>query len=101
MKTRHILLSALIAAAHAVAGELPSDVQAFVERRDGCEHFRGEPWDAGDDPEVRSRREFIFDSIARLCTGTDKALAKLRRKYRNNPGVLERLRRYEDSIEAQ
>lgn len=85
----------------AVAHDLPADVQAFIDERDGCDHFRGEPWGAGDDPEIKERREFIFKNIKKLCTGTDKRLAELRNKYRNDPAVIERLRVYEDSIEPQ
>ncbi len=83
------------------AHDLPADVQSFIDARDGCDHFRGEPWGAGDDPEVKERREFIFENIKKLCTGTDKRLAELRIKYRNDPVMVERLRVYEDSIELQ
>ncbi|MHB1140155.1 MAG: hypothetical protein ACYC1T_00160 [Sulfuricaulis sp.] len=85
----------------AAAHDLPVDVQSFIDDRDGCDHFRGEPWGAGDDPEVKERREFIFENIKKLCTGTDKRLAELRNKYRNDPVVIERLRVYEDNIELQ
>ena len=77
----------------------PSDVQLFSDTREGCDHFRGEPWRQGDDPEFKERRDFIFKNIEELCKGTDKRLAKLRDKYRENPAIIERLRRYEDHIE--
>ena len=78
---------------------LPSDVKSFVDERDGCDHFRGEPWDGGDDPEVKERRDFIFQNIKHLCTGTDMRLKALRHKYRNDQAIIEHLKTYEDRIE--
>jgi len=80
---------------------LPPDVKSFVDRRDGCDHFRGEPWDGGDDPVIKERREFIFQNLKDLCTGTDKQLEELRAKYRNNPVIIKLLGRYEDRIEMK
>ena len=80
---------------------LPSDVKLFVERRDGCDHFRGEPWPEADDPESKERREFILRNIRELCTGTDGRLAELRNKYRNSPVLSELLNEYEDRIELK
>lgn len=79
---------------------LPSDVQRFREQRAICEHFRDEPWDAGNEPEIKARRAFIVRNIQKFCTGTDKRLASLRHKYRNKPLLLHRLRDYEDQIEV-
>jgi hypothetical protein len=81
--------------------KLPSDLRAYVDRRDGCDHFRGEPWDLGDDPEVKERREFIFRQINTLCRGTDKQLAGLRKKYAKNKEVVQKLAGYEDAIERK
>jgi hypothetical protein len=81
------------------APTLPAEVRAFIDDRDGCDHFRGEPWSSGDDPDIKERREFIFENIRKLCTGTDKRLASLRKKYRGNLTVLKQLRQYEDTIE--
>lgn len=80
---------------------LPADVKSFVDRRDGCDHFRGEPWDSGEDPVIKERREFIFKNIKDLCTGTDKQLEELRNKYSNNPVIFELLGKYEDKIEIK
>lgn len=91
---------AMFAAAAAAGSALPPDVQAFVAQRDVCEHFRGEPWASGNEPEVKERREFIFMNIKKFCAGTDKRLADLRRKYRDDPRVIDRLGDFEDTIEA-
>jgi hypothetical protein len=80
---------------------LRADVKSFVERRDGCDHFRGEPWDNGDEPEVRGRREFIFQNLKNLCTGTDKQLNELRDKYRDNKVVFNFLEKYENRVEMK
>ena len=80
---------------------LPSDIQTFIDQREGCDHFRGEPWDSGNDPEVKERREFIFQNLKKLCTGTDKRLADLRQKYRDNPVVSDYLNNYEAHIELK
>ena len=80
---------------------LRADVKLFLEKRDGCDHFRAEPWSGGDDPEVKWRRDFIFQNIKDLCTGTDIDLEKLRNKYRNDRVMLELLKRYEDRIELK
>lgn len=100
MKLALLFLSLAAICSHAIAvGPMPTDVRSFIDQRDGCDHFRGEPWDSGNEPEVKERREFIFQNIKKLCTGTDKRLAGLRRKYRNNPEIIDRLRSYEDRIE--
>ena len=80
---------------------LPTDVKSFVEQRDGCDHFRGEPWPEGNNPEDKERRDFISKNLKNLCTGTDNSLKKLRNKYRNNPAIVELLRKYEDRIERR
>jgi hypothetical protein len=83
------------------AESLPADVQSFIDIRQICDHFRGEPWDTGDEPKIKERREFIIESIKKYCTGTDKRLRELRSKYSDTPKIVERLREYEDHIEAQ
>jgi hypothetical protein len=78
--------------------KIPNDIHAFVDRRDGCDHFRGEPWDLGDDPVVKERREFIFRQINTLCRGTDKQLTGLRKKYAKNNDAVQKLVEYEDGL---
>jgi len=87
-------LTVLIPAAFA-QGKLPPDVNRYVERRDNCDHFRGEePYDA-------ARREFLTKQLKAFCTGTDRQLEALKRKYRKNKAVLIRLQDYEVQIEAK
>ena len=41
----------------------------------------------------------IEREMRRLCTGTDRKLEKLKRKYSRNPTVLQRLNEFEENIE--
>jgi len=89
---------------------LPLDVLSFVNRRDGCDHFRGEPTDfdeaylnqAGEDGlrEQRERAEFINQNIAELCTGTDAQLRALKVRYdAADSSIIKLLNTYEPTIE--
>ena len=100
---KHLCVAVLLTLSSAVlaAESLPADVQSFIHTRQACDHFRGEPWNPGDEPEIKERREFILESIKKYCTGTDKRLAELRSKYGDNPRIIERLREYEDHVEAR
>lgn len=81
--------------------DLPAEVASFIEERNTCEHFLGEPYEGeGASAEMEERREFIFESYEIYCAGTDRRLAALRKRYRDNPVVLERLKKYEEKIEA-
>ena len=103
MNARYLLITLLLAGAQAACAaqqQLPADVRAFSDRREACDYFRGEPWDMGDAPEIRQRREFIFAKVKRLCRGTDRQLSALRRKYSGNAGITARLRDYETIIET-
>lgn len=80
---------------------LPSDVRSFANQRDGCDHFRGEPWPPGDEPQARQRREFVLQNIRNLCAGTDERLAALRSKYRHDRAINEFLGGYEGRIETR
>lgn len=79
--------------------KVPIEVRHFIEERDICEHFLDEPYD-GDTPQMRERRAFIQESIEIYCSGTDRRLAALRKRYKNNLAVIKRLKQYEDKIEA-
>ena len=101
MKRLAAVTALVVVSTISTAAELPVGVQLFIDKRNICDHFRGEPWDPGDEPEIKERREFNFKNIRELCTGTDKRLTHLRHKYRNNQKVIDRLRDYEDKIELR
>ena len=87
----------------------PADIRDFIDVRDSCDHWRGEPWATDeeirndDDPADRqaqvARRKEIFDAIKESCTGTDKRLAALKAAYAGNPKILQLLDEYETDIE--
>jgi hypothetical protein len=91
-----LFLALLVLPCHSNAqSRLPRDIAQFMERRDACDHFRGEePYDAG-------RRKLLEDKTRQLCTGTDRKLAALKLKYKNQAKVLVKLNEYEPQIEAR
>lgn len=75
------------------APPLPAEVAQYIERRDRCEHWRGEEiYD-------KERELEVLAGLCRDCVGSDKQLAALRDKHRKNVHVTERLLRYEHKIE--
>ena len=90
------LLFALTATPQA---HLPEDVEAFVVERDACDHFRGVPTE-GDSPEQVERRAFVKESLEIYCSGTDRRLAALKRRYSGNAAAISALGKYEPVIEG-
>jgi hypothetical protein len=89
-----LALVGLAAPSFAQQPSLPDDVSAFVTRRDGCDHFRGEEATDSD------RRAQIEEALNRLCRGSDAGLARLKRQYSGNKAVMTVLERYDPDIEA-
>jgi hypothetical protein len=89
-----LLMSASIVLAK---NPLPRDVQKFVDRREGCDHMRGEM----PDPSENQRMKEVNREIEKLCKGTDGQLVQLKKKYASNRQVMQRLNEYEDGIEAR
>jgi hypothetical protein len=95
-----ILLGLVCAIPHARAVDrsapsgLPVDVAEYKERRDLCDHFRGE------DPYDEERRKFLEENMKKFCVATDKELASLKTKYKKNEAVLKALSGYEDEVEG-
>ena len=78
---------------------LTQDVDAFVIERQACDHFREEPTE-GSSPDQIERREFVRDSFDIYCAGTDRRLAALKHRFKDNPAVMARLSGYETSVEG-
>ncbi|HZD41479.1 MAG TPA: hypothetical protein VE131_12195 [Terriglobales bacterium] len=74
--------------------DLPSDVARFKKRRDICDHFRGE------EPYDEERRKFLKENLRKYCSGSDKELASLKKKYSDSIAVLKALAGYEGKIEG-
>lgn len=73
--------------------DLPPDVVTFRLKRDECDHLRGE------EPTDSARAAFLKYGMERTCTGTDAALAALRRRHAGNPAAIAALAGYADTIE--
>jgi hypothetical protein len=86
----------VLVTAHVLAQPaLPKDVEQFVAKREGCDHFRGEI----PDPDQKQRMREVNRELKSLCTGTDNALARLKAKYANNAVVMQTLGEFEPQIE--
>jgi hypothetical protein len=77
-------------------GSLPRDVQKFIDRREGCDHMRGEIPDLSE----KQRMKDVNREIEKLCKGTDKRLAQLKKKYASDVSVMRRLNEFEEGIDA-
>jgi hypothetical protein len=73
----------------------PREVQRYVDKREGCDHMRGEIPDPGEKQRMRE----VNREIQKLCKGTDKELARLKGRYAKNPSVMRRLGEFESDIE--
>ncbi len=74
--------------------DYPFDVEEFIDRREICDHFRGEePYDA-------DRAKFLTEQIMETCTGSDNELQKLKQKYKDNDDILQLLNGFEEEIES-
>lgn len=97
MKKTAIFVTLIISATNLVAEEVfsayPDDVEKFIERRDSCDHFRGEP------PYDEARRESLIKHMNELCNGTDAKLANLKNKYKTNKQIIKALSSYVEKIE--
>jgi hypothetical protein len=85
-----MLLALLMPVFPSWADPLPRDVQRFVDRREGCDHMRGEI----------DRMDAVSREIRKLCGGTDKELVQLKRKYAGNSTIMQILNQFETGIEA-
>lgn len=77
----------------APASALPQDVAAFIERRDQCDHFRGE------EPYDDTRAAELAVKLRETCTGTDAALERLKKKYAGSAAISAKLAGYDPAIE--
>jgi hypothetical protein len=98
MKTILPLLAMTMIAVQALAFDsLPPDVRQFIDRREGCEHMRSEISDLGDRQRIRE----VNRELRKLCAGTDKQLARLKKRYAANAPVTRRLREFDENIEPR
>ena len=70
------------------------DVAAFLDRREMCDHFRGEI-----SGEPGKRNDELIESANKYCTGTDAQLKALKTRYAGDPAVMAKLNELEEKIE--
>ena len=76
------------------ASVLPQDVKTFKDRRDSCNYFRNEG------PSLnKERAKDLAKRMNGYCAGTDKELASLKTKYKNNKTVSKALAGYAEKTE--
>ncbi len=90
--------SLIFAGIVAIAGSesIPREVRHFIEKREVCDHFRGEVADTND----KKRQKEIQSNIKKLCAGTDRQLNTLLKKYKGKAYIIERLSEFEPDIDA-
>ncbi len=71
---------------------IPTDVQAYLERRRACEHFIGE------EPFDEARRRFLRLRILQTCSGINEQGQATRELHRDNPKVLKLLEAHSEPI---
>ena len=97
MRKMLLCVSLLMRAVSSSADEsFPRDVQRFIDRREGCDHMRGEVPGPGE----KQRVQEVDREIQKLCHGTDRELVRLKKQYAKNPSVMGRLDGFESAIEV-
>lgn len=87
MKRVLVCLAVLVSALPVVGQDyLPRDVQRFMARREDCDQMRMAFPDSK-------------EKLLKLCMGTDKELAQLKRKYAPNSTIMQILNQFEAGIE--
>lgn len=97
MRTLVCLTAFLMPSLLMAQGTFPREVQRFFDRREGCDHMRGELPDPGEKQRMRE----VSREIRKLCTGTDKELDRLKKKYAIDPVITQRLEEFEPDIEPK
>ncbi len=77
-------------------GKYPLDLSQFIEKREQCDHFRGE---ISGESEIDNAQD-INIQLDKYCKGTDKTLSELKNKYKNNKEITNKLNSYESKIES-
>lgn len=81
------------------ANRLPEDVQKFIEKRELCDHFRGEyPEPEGWGSSYQTRLDEVNKAIKETCQGTDQALVKLKQQYKDDTAIMNQLNEFEENI---
>lgn len=83
----------LLLATAARAAWVPSDIAAYTQRREACNHWGGE------EPYDKARRAEINRAVAKLnCEALDADEKTLLRRYRSTPAWLNRIHAAKDAL---
>ncbi len=97
MDTDKLALTASLLAVLAGCASPPAvDLKTYLERRQMCDHMRGEFPDPPDPERMRD----IQVQVAQFCPGSDAQLAALKARYRDDPAVMAKLDALEPTIEG-
>ncbi|MDD5057038.1 MAG: hypothetical protein PHQ60_04125 [Sideroxydans sp.] len=82
----------------------PTDVKEFINDKEGCDHFAGEPRDFDEsykrefgkkaEVEEAERAAFLEEMTEKLCYQIDRRLTLLMRKYLGDKSVIDKLSQY-------
>ena len=72
------------------------DLKTYLERREMCDHMRGEFPDPPDPERMRD----ILEQVDHFCPGSDAQLAALKLRYRDDAVVMKQLEALEPQIES-
>ncbi len=87
----------LIVLAGCASAPAAPELHAYLERREMCDHLRGE---FPDPPDPQRMRE-VNEQIDVYCPGSDAQLAQLKQRYRDDPVVTKQLDALEPRIESR
>ena len=96
IERRMAALAPLVLLCACAAAPATPDLATFLQRREICDHLRGEVPDPPDEARMRE----VVQQQATYCTGTDAQLALLKRHYRDDPAVTRQLAAFEPQIEG-
>jgi len=93
MRVAAFLLGTWALIVPALAADLPRDVAAYIDRREGCNHWAGEEgYDA-------ARRAEINRNVAALkCDRLDRDEARLLHRYRHHLAIRGRIHAAHDAL---
>lgn len=77
----------------------PHEVRTFVQRRDVCDHLRGEPVPEGDSDDAHQRQRDLANGMAEACAGSDDTLSGLLARHGDDPAVAPLLATFARDIE--
>ena len=90
------ILFGLLFPSWAFGNTFPQEVVEFIEKRDRCDHFRGE---ISGEPEV-DESSGLNKNLDLYCKETDRSLMNLKDKYKNDSTIMEKLNSYDEEIES-